>query len=81
VDRNKYHSSLVMFMTYIKNGAEQPMPAKKSKDRKWSVHLIRSKQTYIGSVSAPDEKAAIETAKKELPIPKNLQDRLVVRRH
>jgi hypothetical protein len=50
-------------------------------EHEWSVSLIfGSKLAYVGRVMAADENTAIEIAKKELPIPKNLCDRVAVRR-
>jgi len=47
----------------------------------WRIYVIRKKQEYIGSVEAPDEKAAIAAAIKELGITDpTRQQRLVARR-
>jgi 1,2-phenylacetyl-CoA epoxidase PaaB subunit len=50
-------------------------------DVEWSVALMRgSKLAHVGEVTAPDEKTALETAKRDLPIPATLWDRVVVKR-
>jgi hypothetical protein len=38
------------------------MPAKTPKMHRWAIYLIRKRGELLGSVDAPDEKAAIDAA-------------------
>ena len=46
--------------------------------QRWSVSLIRKKAEQLGTVSAPDEKAAIEMAAEEFKISPEHRNRIVV---
>jgi hypothetical protein len=48
--------------------------------RRWSVSLIRKKAEDLGTVSAPDEKTAIDIAAEEFHIPPERRNRIVVTR-
>jgi hypothetical protein len=46
--------------------------------QRWSVSIIRKKAEQLGTVSAPDEKTAIELAAEEFKIPPERRNRIVV---
>lgn len=54
----------------------------KKKVHSWRIHLIRKQGEYLGTVEAPDAKAAIEVAIKEFSITDapGRQQRLTARR-
>jgi hypothetical protein len=47
------------------------------KSHTWQILVLRGNAKSVGSVEAPDQKSAIEKAKKELEIPPNEQKRLM----
>ena len=62
--------------------------APKPPQRRWKISLIRwqislikgTPQKLLGSVEAPDERAALDLAAREFKVPEALRDRLVARR-
>jgi len=46
--------------------------------QRWSVSVIRKKAEQLGTVSAPDEKTAIELAAEEFKIPPERRNRIVI---
>ena len=46
----------------------------------WTVYMMRSKRTYLGSVEAPDEAEAMDKAMRDLNIREADRIRITVRR-
>ena len=40
----------------------------KQSEQAWAIYRLAAKAIYLGQVTAPDERAAIKTAIKELPV-------------
>ena len=47
---------------------------------RWSVDIIRKRAEHLGTVEAPDEKAAVKEAAAQFHIPGPLRNRLVVKK-
>jgi len=65
---------------YIRGMVSRKKPSKPAAHR-WRITLIKATPAkYLGSVDAPDEAAAIETAAREFKISDALRNRLVALR-
>jgi len=64
-------------MATVSRKKSPSMPA----EYRWQISLIKATPAkYLGSVYAPDERSALETAAREFRVPDALRNRLVARR-
>jgi hypothetical protein len=46
------------------------------KPKQWRIYLLRERATYVATIEAADQKAAIAKAQEELSIPSHLRGKI-----